>query len=53
MIVDNGVLNGGYCDMNSSTGSDISNHYSIDYTKKRDKHFTKKYIRGNINYGIL
>ena len=31
----NGDLNGGYCYMNSSTGSESNNNNSIDYTNKR------------------
>ena len=34
MSVDNGDVNGDYYYMNSSTGSVIRNHNSIDYAKK-------------------
>ena len=45
MSVDNGDVNGDNFYMNSSTGSVIRNHNSIDYTKKRDETSTNKYLR--------
>ena len=35
-------VNGAYCYMNSSTGYDINNHNSIDYTKKIDEIYTNR-----------
>ena len=37
MGVENGDVNGGYCYINSSTGSESNNHNSIYSTKIRDK----------------
>ena len=41
------VENGDHCYMNSSTGSVINNHNSIDYTNKSMKFFTNRYLGSN------
>ena len=42
--VENGDVNVDYCYINTSTGSESKNHKYIDYTKKRDEIYNKKYI---------
>ena len=47
MSVEKGDVNGGYCCMNSSTGSESNNHNSIDYRKKRDIIYPNIYVMEN------
>ena len=47
MSIYNGDVNGDYCYINSSTGSIIRNHNSIDYAKKREEISIKTYLREN------
>ena len=47
MSVENGDVNGDYFYMNCFTGSDVKNHISIDYTKKRYGIYTNRYLREN------
>ena len=47
MSADNGVVNGGYYYINSSTGYVINNNNFIEYTKKRDEIYTNRYLRWN------
>ena len=50
MSVDNCYVNGSYCYMNISTGSESKNHNSIDYTKKIYEISTNIYLM--INNGL-
>ena len=47
MSVDNGDVNVKYFYMNSSTGYDIKNHNSIDYTNKIYEISTNRHLREN------
>ena len=51
MSVDNGDVNGDYCNMNSSTCSESNNHNSVSYKKKRDEISTNRYL--GENHGLL
>ena len=47
MSVTNGYVNGEYYYMNVSTRYIIKNHNSVDYTNKRDKILTNRFLREN------
>ena len=42
----NGDVIGYYCYMNISTGYDINNHNSVEYTKNKRKKFYQKVFKG-------